>query len=360
MRPAMEKIDFFLIWPDGMRLAHPNELNAKQSGAMKKNSYSLAWDPYRVQKTIKKPLVFDGVGLHSGLSSEIELVPAPANTGIVFKKPVKGQVLSIPAHYQNVHSTCLATTLGIADLEDSKISTVEHLLAALFGLGITNLEIWVKGSEIPILDGSALPFVEGIIKAGILAQKYSTRTIRVLKPIKIYENGTICELLPRRNLRLTTSIQFNHPLIGSQTFSMDVTPENFHQLVGPARTFGFLSDVEKLRSRGLAMGASLDNVLGFSETAVMNSEGMRFSDECVRHKWLDALGDLSLCGTWVEGELVSFRGGHGIHRTLLNSLKQYPEHWQLIESESLDLYQSSSETSLTKGSVDWSMSDTLP
>lgn len=327
---------------------------------MKKKSHSLSWDPYRVQKTLKRPLVFRGVGLHSGIRSEIELIPAEPRSGIVFKKVSHQKVISIPAHYQNVQSTSLATSLGLWGVEESKISTVEHLLAALFGLGITNLEVRVRGPEIPILDGSSLPFVEGILDAGILAQNYSTRTIRILKPIKIYENGTICELLPRKNLRLTTSIQFSHSLIGAQTFSMDLNPQNFHQMVAPARTFGFLEEVENLRKKGLARGASLENVLGFSDTEVLNPEGMRFVDECVRHKWLDALGDLSLCGTWIEGELVSFRGGHAIHRALLNSLHQHPDNWQLIESEALNVYQSSDDNSLTKAFFDFSISETLP
>lgn len=327
---------------------------------MKKKSYSLSWDPYRIQKTLKKPLIFRGVGLHSGVITEIELVPAVPETGIIFKKVSSRNVFSIPAHYENVRSTSLATSLGLPGVEDSTISTVEHLLAALFGMGITNLEVWVKGPEIPILDGSSLPFVESILDVGILTQNHSQRTIRILKPIKIYENGTICELLPRKNLRLTTSIQFEHSLIGAQTFSMDLTPQNFHQMVAPARTFGFLSEVEKLRKKGLARGASLENVLGFSETEVLNVEGMRFVDECVRHKWLDALGDLSLCGTWIEGELVSFRGGHAIHRALLNSLHQHPDNWQLIPSESLNVFQSSEDNSLTKASLDFSISETLP
>lgn len=358
MHPAMEKIDFFFVSADGTGLALG--VGAQLKSIMMKNWFSTSVPPYRIQKTLQEPLSFRGVGLHSGAQSEIKLLPAPPHTGIVFKKLLNKKTLSIPALYPHVLSTCLATSLGIPNLEGSTISTVEHLLAALFGLGITNLEIWVTGPEIPILDGSAQPFVEGIYRAGISLQKHTTKTIRILKPIKIYEKGTICELLPRRNLRITTSIQFSHPLIGDQTFSMDVTPENFSQMTGPARTFGFLAEVERLRSVGLALGASLENVLGFSETTVLNQEGMRFSDECVRHKWLDALGDLSLCGSWVEGELVSFRGGHAIHRALLNSLEKYPDHWQLIPSEPLELFQSSEDTSLTKGSLDCSISETLP
>jgi len=327
---------------------------------MKKNLFSTSIDPYRIQKTLKSPVTFRGQGLHTGKPSEVKLIPAPPNSGIVFRKRINNKNISIPAHYQNVLSTCLATSLGLKEFPDSIISTVEHLLAALFGVGISNLEIWVNGPEIPILDGSALPFVEAVLECGLTPQSHTTKTLKILKPIKIYEKGAICELLPRKNLRLTTSIQFKHPMIGDQTFSMDLTPQNFHQMVGPARTFGFLAEVEHLRSSGLAQGASLENVLGFSPTGVINSEGMRFPDECVRHKWLDALGDLSLCGSFVEGELVSFRGGHAIHRSLLNALKKHKDHWQLIPSEQLGPIHPSDEISLTLGSSDCSISKAFP
>ncbi len=305
---------------------------------MEKPDYFSGHESYRVQKTLKSPLTFKGVGLHSGVSSKVVLQPAEANSGIVFIKKAERKTFKIPAQYEYVAATSLATTLGLPQVHGTKISTVEHLLAGLFALGITNLSIEVQGPEIPILDGSSLPFVEGILDSGIQLQNFSSRTLRILKPVKVYAHGAICELLPRENLRLTTSIDFNHPKIGTQTFAMDLTPRMFAENIGSARTFGFLSDLEKLKSRSLALGASLDNVLGFSDKGVLNPEGMRFEDECVRHKWLDALGDLSLCGSWVEGELVSFRGGHAIHFALLKALQNHPSHWELLSAERLNSY----------------------
>lgn len=294
---------------------------------------------YRVQKTIRKPCAFKGRGIHSGVVSKVEIIPSEANTGIVFLKIKDKQTFKIPARFDYVQSTFLATSLGLEGIPDSNISTVEHLLAALFAIGINNAVIEVQGPEIPIMDGSILPFIEGILESGISLQGYSSPILRIVKPIKVYENGAICELLPRKNLRLTTSIDFNHPKIGAQTFAMDLTPKAFADQIGGARTFGFLSDLDKLKSKNLALGASLENVLGFSEQDILNSSGMRFSDECVRHKWADALGDLALCGSWIEGELVSFRGGHAIHLALLKALKSHPSHWELSKAESLNQFQ---------------------
>lgn len=305
-------------------------------------------DSYRVQKTLKARLVFKGIGLHSGDRSKIELVPASPNTGIVFLKSDGKKLFKIPAHYSFVTSTALATTLGLPDNPRVRISTVEHLLAAVYAIGITNVFVEVTGSEIPILDGSALPFVEGIFETGVELQEFSSCTLRVLKPIKVYEHGAICELLPRDHLRLTTSIDFAHPKIGAQTFAMDLTPRDFANSVGAARTFGFESELEKLKARNLALGASLNNVLGFSRADILNEEGLRFADECVRHKWLDALGDLALCGSWIEGELVSFRGGHAIHLALLKALNAQRSHWTLVKAESLSPFKPSQSSSVGK------------
>lgn len=302
---------------------------------MLKTDFFSQADSYRVQKTLAAEVSFKGKGIHSGLISRIDIRPALPNSGIVFVKRKGKETFKIPAHYDYITATSLATTLGIKNNPESQISTVEHLLASLFAFGITNAMIEVQGPEIPILDGSAKPFIESFFDVGIQLQHFSSQIIRVLKPIKVFENGAICELLPRKHLRLTTSIDFPHPKIGTQTFAMDVTPRTFAESISGARTFGFLSDLERLKSQNLALGASLDNVLGFSETNILNPEGMRFNDECVRHKWLDALGDLALCGSWVEGELVSFRGGHAIHLALMKALKKQDKNWELIKPESL-------------------------
>ena len=292
-------------------------------------------ESYRVQKTLSRPITFRGVGLHSGIKTNLKLSPAPTNHGIIFERIDLKPKIKIPAYFKSVISTSLATSLGSKEYPQAKVSTVEHLLAALYALGVSNVLAEIDGPEIPILDGSANTFIHEILDSGLELQPYSRKILKVIKPLKVYRDGTICELLPRENLRLTTSVDFSHPSIGLQTFALDLTPHSFQSEVARARTFGFQSDLEKLRSKNLALGASLDNVLAFSETSILNPEGARFQDECVRHKLLDAIGDLALCGCWIEGELVSFRGGHSIHLTLLESLEQNPTHWKLISAEPL-------------------------
>ena len=290
---------------------------------------------YRIQKTVRRPLAFEGVGLHTGTRSRIRLLPAPPNHGVIFQRVDLKRPARIPAHYEAVTTTAMATSLGVPGRPEARVGTVEHLLAAIYALGITNVLIEVKGPEIPILDGSAYPFLEAIWDVGLEAQPYSTAVLRILKPIKVYEKGAVCELLPRDRLRLTTSIDFPHPSIGTQTFALELTPAAFREQVGRARTFGFLSDVEKLKAANLAQGATLENVLAFDESGVINPEGSRYADECVRHKLLDAIGDLALCGCWIQGEMVSFRGGHSIHLTLLKSLHGARSHWELLPAEPL-------------------------
>ncbi|MBI4405038.1 MAG: UDP-3-O-[3-hydroxymyristoyl] N-acetylglucosamine deacetylase [Deltaproteobacteria bacterium] len=302
---------------------------------MMKSAYFQNPRGYRIQKTLKRAICFEGKGLHCGKPARLTLQPAGPNHGILFERTDLEGCPRIFASSKAFIATDMATTLGYGGNNQIRVATVEHLLSALFAMGITNVAVSIEGEEVPILDGSAGPYVESILEAGIQPQPFSHPVLRVLKPIRVHQDGAVCELLPRNRLRLTTSIDFRHPSIGVQTFALDVTPQSFAQQIGKARTFGFVQDVEKLRSKNLAQGASLDNVLGFSENAVLNPEGMRFTDECVRHKLLDALGDLALCGCWIEGELVSFRGGHSIHLTLLQTLQHMRSHWELVPSEPL-------------------------
>ena len=288
---------------------------------------------YRIQKTIKAPVDITGIGLHSGAAARLKILPAAPNHGLKFEKTCNGKSYSVPAHFTSVVSTTLATSLGIHGETDSKISTVEHLMSALYALGITNALIQLDGPEVPILDGSSAPFVTALIDTGITPQAFTAPTLKVVKPIKLYQQGAICELLPRESLRLTTSVDFPHPMIGSQIFALELTPKAFTEIISSARTFGFYSDLQKLQSHGLALGASLENAVGFTEDGVLNEKGLRFPDECVRHKLLDALGDLALCGSWIQGELVSFRGGHSIHLALLKSLESHKSHWELLPAK---------------------------
>jgi UDP-3-O-[3-hydroxymyristoyl] N-acetylglucosamine deacetylase len=307
---------------------------------------------YRIQKTIRRAVTLEGVGLHTGQQTRVKLVPAGPNHGIVFERQDLERPARIFAHYDAVVATEMATTLGYRDWPEARVSTVEHLLAALFAIGITNLTIEVTGSEIPVLDGSAGPFVDAILDAGVVLQPFSHAVLRILKPVKVYQNGAICELLPRDRLRLTTSIDFAHPAIGLQTFALELTPRTFKEQIGAARTFGFLRDVERLKGMQLALGASLDNVLAFSEREVLNPGGARFADECVRHKLLDAIGDLALCGCWIEGELVSFRGGHSIHLALLKALREHRSNWEILPPEPLSARSYSEETAPVELALD--------
>lgn len=287
---------------------------------------------YRLQKTLIDEVRLSGVGIHSGEKAEVRILPAPVNTGIVFERVDLPSMVPLLAHFDAVVATERATTLGSGP---TRIATVEHLMAALFAMGVTNAKVQVVGSEVPIMDGSAKPFVDAIMSVGMLGQSYTNRVLRVIRPIKIFQDGAVCEILPRERLRLTTSVDFAHPRIGRQTFALEMTPAAFLEHVAPARTFGFLRDAEALKKNQLARGASLDNVLAYSDTDVLNPEGPRFADECVRHKLLDAVGDLALIGCWIEGEMVSFRGGHSIHRALLRAIKAHPTHIQVFEPQPL-------------------------
>ena len=284
---------------------------------------------YRIQKSLRRMTRFTGVGLHTGVATTLELHPAPPNHGIVFERPDLDRPVRIPAHFDAVVATSMATTLGMEEDIEARIGTVEHLMAALYALGITNVRAVVEGPEIPILDGSANPFIQAILEVGIDFQPYSNPVLRVLKPVKVFRDGVICELLPRERLRLTTSVDFPHPSIGLQTFALEVTPGAFIEEICAARTFGFMKDVERLRQNKLALGASIENVLAFNDEGIVNPEGARFNDECVRHKLLDAIGDLALMGCWIEGEMVSFRGGHSMHLALLEALREHPHHWEI-------------------------------
>ena len=302
-----------------------------KNGALQRSDF------YLVQKTLRHPLFFEGVSLHSGKVSRVELRPAPANSGVTFVRADLPGSAPIPAKVEYVINTNLATTVGHLDKPEVHVATVEHLMAAVYGAGLNNVTIFVHGDEVPILDGSAYPFVTAIQAAGFEFQPFTAPVLKVKKPIKYYAKGAICELLPRESLRLTTSVDFPHPLIGQQTYAADIVPQTFFDEVSKARTFGFLRDFEHLKRMNLAQGASLENVLAFDENEILNPEGARYLDECVRHKLLDALGDLALCGSYIQGEFVSFRGGHSIHWGLLQSLADHRGSWELELPEPLSL-----------------------
>jgi UDP-3-O-[3-hydroxymyristoyl] N-acetylglucosamine deacetylase len=273
-----------------------------------------------------------GIGVHSGAPANLTLHSAEANTGIVFLRSGTGGQpdRELSANYRSVTATEFATVLG--DHTGPAVSTTEHVLAALHGCGIDNAVVEVDGPEVPIMDGSAAPFVAAIDRAGIVALPAQRRYIQVLKTVRVGKGESYGELRPHaRGLRLETEIEFDHPLIGRQTVAMDIEPDVFRRDLARARTFGFMRDVSKLWSAGYALGASLDNTVVIAEDRVLNAEGIRFPDEFVRHKAVDAIGDLALAGAPLIGAYRSVRGGHKLNHAVLTALMADRSAWAYVE-----------------------------
>jgi UDP-3-O-[3-hydroxymyristoyl] N-acetylglucosamine deacetylase len=284
------------------------------------------------QTTLKDHVTVSGIGVHSGAPANLTLHPAEANTGIVFlRSGTNGQAdRELAANYRSVTATELATVLG--DHNGPAVSTTEHVLAALYGCGVDNAVVEVDGPEVPIMDGSAAPFVAAIDRAGIAVLTEQRRYIQVLKTVRVAKGESFGELRPHaRGLRLETEIQFDHPLIGHQTIALDVEPDLFRRDLARARTFGFMRDVSKLWNAGYALGASLDNTVVVAEDRVLNAEGIRFADEFVRHKALDAVGDLALAGAPIIGAYHSVRGGHKLNHAVLTALMADRSAWAYVE-----------------------------
>src|ERR1700735_3110251 len=286
------------------------------------------------QTTLRKAAIVAGIGVHSGSPATLTLHPAEANTGIVFLRTGRdGQGdRELAADYRAVTATEFATVLG--DDKGPTVSTTEHVLAALHGLGVDNVVVEVDGPEVPIMDGSAEPFVAAIDHAGIETLATPRRYVKVLKPVRVGKNGCHAELRPyARGLRIENEIEFDHPLIGRQTFAMDVEPEGFRRELARARTFGFMRDVAKLWSAGYALGASFENTVVGAENRVLNAGGGRFPDEFVRHKAVDAIGDLALAGAPLIGTYRSKRGGHKLNHAVVTALMNDQTAWTYSEVE---------------------------
>jgi UDP-3-O-[3-hydroxymyristoyl] N-acetylglucosamine deacetylase len=284
------------------------------------------------QTTLKNHVTVKGIGVHSGAPANLTLHPAEANSGIVFLRSGTGGQpdRELCANYRSVTATEFATVLG--DHNGPAVSTTEHVLAALHGCGVDNAVVEVDGPEVPIMDGSAAPFVAAIDQAGIAALSAQRRYIQVLKTVRVSKGESSGELRPHsRGLRLETEIDFDHPLIGRQTVAMDIEPDVFRRDLARARTFGFMRDVSKLWSAGYALGASLDNTVVIAEDRVLNAEGIRFPDEFVRHKAVDAIGDLALAGAPLIGAYRSVRGGHKLNHAVLTALMADRSAWAYVE-----------------------------
>ncbi|MHA1559202.1 MAG: UDP-3-O-acyl-N-acetylglucosamine deacetylase [Alphaproteobacteria bacterium] len=285
---------------------------------------------YERQTTLGRSVTLSGVGVHSGTHVTMVIGPAAADQGVVFRRVGKARAVGeIRAEIGNIGATELCTTLSG---DGWSVATVEHLLAGLSGLGIDNALIEIDGEEVPVMDGSSAAFIAAIDEAEIVELDARRSYIKILRPIRVEVGQSYAELRPCEGRRLEIELDYAHPIVGRQSFSTDVTPELFREELASARTFGFLGDVENLRARGLARGASLDNALVIGAESVINPEGLRFSDEFARHKALDSLGDLALAGLPVLGCYRSYRGGHSLNARVLEVLMATPKAWEIVEA----------------------------
>ena len=280
------------------------------------------------QRTLRRAVSCAGIGLHSGKKVTLSLKPAPVDYGIRFQRADLGG-LEIQATVTHLGGIQYQTGLT---REAVSVETVEHLLAALTALGIDNVVVELNSPEVPIMDGSAAPFVYLILnEAGVRRLAAPRRYLKVLRPISLTQGDKRIALYPSDHFKVTYSISFDHPLLRHQARTMRITEESFVEDIAPARTFGFLKEVEMLRQRGLALGGSLDNAIVLGETGVLNN-ALRFEDEFVRHKILDVIGDLTLVGHPVIGHLVAHRGGHALHTAFAAKILEEADAWRLVEA----------------------------
>jgi UDP-3-O-[3-hydroxymyristoyl] N-acetylglucosamine deacetylase len=281
------------------------------------------------QRTLKNSIQANGVGLHTGEKVYLTLHPSAPDTGVVFRRIDLDPVVEIPAKAENVGDTMLSTTLI---KEGVRVSTVEHLLSALAGMGIDNLIIDVSAPEIPIMDGSAAPFVFLLQSAGIEEQDAPKKFIRVKRPVTVEQEGKKATFKPFDGFKINFVIDFDHPVFENQTLnaSIDFSSTSFVKEVSRARTFGFMHEFEYLRAKGLARGGSLDNAIVVDDSQIVNEDGLRFEDEFVKHKILDAIGDLYLMGNSIIGEFDAHKSGHGLNNASLLALIAEKDAWEMV------------------------------
>jgi UDP-3-O-[3-hydroxymyristoyl] N-acetylglucosamine deacetylase len=279
------------------------------------------------QTTIGESFSASGVGLHSNSPVNVTVKPAPAYRGYVFRRTDLND-FEIPAAPQFVTHVSYATTLMKSGV---MIATVEHLLSALLGCGVDNAVIEVDSLEVPILDGSSRPWVELIERAGVVELEAMRAYLRVLKRVEVSDNNRRMSIEPADEFRISCEIEFNHPMIGRQRREIGFPAGNYAREIAPARTFGFVEELELLRKNGLARGGSLENAIALTADGMVNSEPLRFQDEFVRHKILDIIGDLALCGMPILGHVQASRSGHGLHTMLLSTLLRDPEAWEVTK-----------------------------
>jgi UDP-3-O-[3-hydroxymyristoyl] N-acetylglucosamine deacetylase len=288
------------------------------------------------QRTLKNIIRATGVGLHSGEKVYLTLKPAPVDTGIIFCRTDLDPVVEIPARAENVGQTTLCTSL---QKDGTRVDTVEHLLSALAGLGIDNAYVEVSAHEVPIMDGSAGPFVFLIQSAGIKEQEAAKKFIRIKKEVTVTDGEKTATFKPYDGFKVSFTIYFDHPVFKgrSQTSEIDFSSTSFVKEVSRARTFGFMRDVEYLRSQNLALGGSVDNVVVVDDYRILNEDGLRYHDEFVKHKMLDAIGDLYLLGNSLIGQFVGFKSGHELNNKLVRSLLEKEKAWEVVTFEDAEV-----------------------
>ncbi|MCK4608616.1 MAG: UDP-3-O-acyl-N-acetylglucosamine deacetylase [Gammaproteobacteria bacterium] len=281
------------------------------------------------QRTLRNVIHATGVGVHTGEKVYLSLRPALADTGIVFCRTDLDKIVTIPALAENIGDTTLSSTLAKGDV---RVSTVEHLMSAFAGLGIDNAYVDVSAPEVPIMDGSAGPFVFLIQSAGIEEQKAAKKFIRIKRPVEVKHGDKVARIEPFSGFKVSFTIDFDHPVFRSsaQASEMDFSTTSYVKEVSRARTFGFLSEFEYLRANNLASGASLDNSLVVDEYRVVNEDGLRYQDEFVKHKILDAIGDLYLLGHNIIGAFYGYKSGHALNNMLLNALLAEQDSWEFV------------------------------
>ena len=291
------------------------------------------------QQTVRDNVSCTGIGLHCGEKVSLTIKPAPAGSGIRFIRKDLPDASFVKACYENVVDTHLSTTIGC---NGTTVSTVEHIMAAFFGLGIDNAIVEIDGPEVPIMDGSSAPFIFLLNSVGIKKQKAPKEFIIIKKPLKVEEGNRSISILPSNELKITYTIDFSHPMLKNQKYEMCFSGKDFVNEISRARTFGFLSDVNALRDAGLAMGGSLDNAIVIDEFRILNEDGLRYKDEFVRHKILDFIGDIAVLGMPVIGHFVVQKSGHFLNQAMLKKLVKNKKCWEklTLKDPQVEIYDS--------------------
>jgi UDP-3-O-[3-hydroxymyristoyl] N-acetylglucosamine deacetylase len=285
----------------------------------------------RFETTVQRPVEAKGVGLHSGVPVSIRILPAPPSTGIVFLRTDLDN-FHVPASWRYVARVSYATSLM---RQGVLISTTEHLLSVFYSMGVDNAYVEIDNLEVPILDGSGSPYVELLKAAGLKSYRRRKRFLRIRRPVTVEAGSKRITILPSDRFLLTCDVFYDHPLIGKQSLDMEVTPERYAQEIAPARTFGFSYELDQMRDMGLIRGASLENAICFDRQGVQNPDGLRFPDECCRHKALDLIGDLALIGKPLLGHVIAERAGHAMHTALVARIMSDPSLYEILSFDQL-------------------------